>query len=123
MSEPTELQELEKFFEIEELHRLIRQFLATFEIVFDNDWALTIACLKDPSQFNQKGQTFLSDNEQEIINNWHNRACLLHKYRELKKFMTDRDLYTDFASEAFMMQEEYLNDSYVTIDRSPNLLL
>ena len=66
----------------EKLLRAYESFLGAFELVFDNDWEMTLGRIADPDFISEKG-TFLRPGVDDESNNWANRGALLAAYREL----------------------------------------
>jgi hypothetical protein len=62
-----------------ELLLSIEDFLYSFKLVFDEDWAMTRDCVKDIGEEN----SFLNPGVDDEYNNWWNRGNLLRKYRAL----------------------------------------
>ena len=90
----------------DETLRAVRDFVASFEAVFDDDWEYTKEMLgigeEAPDQeaalreiglvtipFVSRNGTFLKPLIEDEIENWGNRGALLQHYRRLKALLRD----------------------------------
>lgn len=93
-----------------ELNKKIARFLLSFELVFDNDWDRTKACMLEENFIQEQG-TFLNPFPGEHFtggkgDNWANRSSLLAYYRNLKAFAISEGI----IEEAEDLEYTYLND-------------
>lgn len=72
------------------LESIVRDFIISFEVVFDNDWEHTKCSIEDNSSING---TFLNPKVDDESNNWCNRGLLLHSYRRLKKILEGNNFF------------------------------
>jgi hypothetical protein len=73
-----------------ELADAVADFLGMFELVFDGDWEVTRACIRDPQFLISGGGTFIHPDVEDESNNWANRGALLASYRRLKDLLGPR---------------------------------
>jgi hypothetical protein len=76
-----------------ELDLRISRFVAMFEMVFEEDWPHTKACMESPDVFIDPEGTFLCPLHDDESNNWGARKGLLETYRKLVEVMMARDIY------------------------------
>lgn len=74
--------------QVKALEDAISDFVQAFELVFDNDWWLTVDRCQD-RLFIEKNGTFLAPQVEDESNNWANRGHLLDSYRRLKLLMSE----------------------------------
>jgi hypothetical protein len=63
-------------------------FVGSFELVFDNDWEITKARIRDGDYISTDG-TFIEPKVEDESNNWGNRGALLTSYRRLRRLMDE----------------------------------
>ena len=68
-------------------------FVQTFELVFHNDWEMTMDRCQDAMFINKNG-TFLVPEVEDESNNWANRGSLLASYRRLRSLMKEQETIT-----------------------------
>jgi hypothetical protein len=74
-----------------ELETTVLRFVATFSLVFDNDWEITKGIIRDALYVSPSG-TFVNPKTSDESNNWANRGSLLHAYRELIALLKERNV-------------------------------
>lgn len=94
-----------------ELNKRIARLLLSLELVFDNDWDKTKACIHNEDFIDLKG-TFLNPFPGEHFtggkgDNWCNRSSLLADYRELKGFAISEGI----IGEPEDLEYTYLDDN------------
>ena len=65
----------------------LRHFVALFELVFDLDWEMTQACIRDSEHMISEDGTFIHPMVDDESNNWWNRGAILASYRDLVERM------------------------------------
>jgi hypothetical protein len=77
----------------EKLEKALSRFVDYFELVFDQDWDHTKACLQNPDTYIDPAGTFVNPLEDDEANNWGNRKALLEAYRDVVELMMARRIY------------------------------
>ena len=75
------------------LEDAVADFMQAFELVFHNDWDLTVDRCQD-DLFIKKSGTFLAPEVEDESNNWANRGSLLASYRRLRSLMKEQGIST-----------------------------
>ena len=78
------------------LEDAVADFMQSFELVFHNDWELTVDRSRD-EMFIKKNGTFLAPEVEDESNNWANRGSLLASYRRLRFLMKEQGIITQFS--------------------------
>ncbi len=77
---------LDSLVRLQKIEEKLANFLQSFELVFENDWEVSLNNLQDTNHFYiAESGTFLNPEVYDESNNWGNRGGLLANYRELIK--------------------------------------
>ncbi len=71
---------------IEELETTLKEFMQDFDLVFSEDWEITVTHITH-EDYIQKDGTFLDPKVDDASNNWANRGALLESYGKLTELM------------------------------------
>jgi len=81
-------------YNVEQFEKLVANFVAGTEAIFEWDWEHTKSCLGGGAvqDFIAPNGDFLNPNVEDEGNNWGNRVGFLESYRKLKAFMDNYEL-------------------------------
>jgi hypothetical protein len=76
----------------QELTEAVADFAGSFELIFDEEWEHSKACLMEAGHYIEPDGTFLNPGVADESNNWANRGSLLANYRRLKHLLEARGM-------------------------------